>query len=81
MFPVQVILALITAIVLYHPQFLGLHEVGVPTVKEVVDVGIWYVPVATIREVMTTIVIEELEIAPREAEPAATVRWLHAAKP
>jgi phospho-N-acetylmuramoyl-pentapeptide-transferase len=47
MFPLQIILALVTAIGLYHPQFLGLHEVGVPTVKEVVDVGIWYVPIAT----------------------------------
>jgi phospho-N-acetylmuramoyl-pentapeptide-transferase len=47
MFPLQFLLALLTAIGLYHPQFLGLHEVGVPTVEEVVDVGIWYVPIAT----------------------------------
>jgi phospho-N-acetylmuramoyl-pentapeptide-transferase len=47
MFPTQAVLALIAAIGLYHPQFLGLHEVGIPTVKEVVDVGIWYVPIAT----------------------------------
>ncbi len=47
MFPLQFILAGLAAIGLYHPQFLGLHEVGVPTVKEVVDVGIWYVPIAT----------------------------------
>jgi phospho-N-acetylmuramoyl-pentapeptide-transferase len=47
MFPLQFALALAAAIGLYHPQFLGLHEVGVPTVKDVVDVGIWYVPIAT----------------------------------
>jgi phospho-N-acetylmuramoyl-pentapeptide-transferase len=46
MFLLQFILAFAIAIGLYHPQFLGLHEVGVPTVKEVVDVGIWYVPIA-----------------------------------
>jgi phospho-N-acetylmuramoyl-pentapeptide-transferase len=46
MFPVQVVLALVIAIGLYHPQFLDLHEVGVPTVTEVVDVGIWYIPIA-----------------------------------
>ncbi len=48
MFPLQFLLGLVAAIGLYHPQFLGLHEVGVPTVKDVVDVGIWYVPIATI---------------------------------
>jgi phospho-N-acetylmuramoyl-pentapeptide-transferase len=47
MFPLQFLLALLAAIGLYHPQFLGLHEVGIPTVREVVDVGIWYVPIAT----------------------------------
>lgn len=47
MFPLQFILALVTSIGLYHPSFLGLHEVGVPTVEQVVDVGIWYVPIAT----------------------------------
>lgn len=47
MFPLQIILAFLTAVGLYHPQILGLHEVGVPTVAEVVDVGIWYVPIAT----------------------------------
>ena len=47
MFPLQFLLALVAAIGLYHPQFLGLHEVGVPTVKDVVDVGFWYVPIAT----------------------------------
>jgi phospho-N-acetylmuramoyl-pentapeptide-transferase len=47
MFPLQVLLALTVSIGLYHPQFLGLHEVGVPTVAEVLDVGIWYVPIAT----------------------------------
>jgi phospho-N-acetylmuramoyl-pentapeptide-transferase len=47
MFPLQFLLALVAAIGLYHPQFLGLHEVGVPMVKDVVDVGIWYVPIAT----------------------------------
>jgi phospho-N-acetylmuramoyl-pentapeptide-transferase len=46
MFPIQVILALAAAIGLYHPSFLGLHEVGVPTVSDLVDVGIWYVPIA-----------------------------------
>jgi phospho-N-acetylmuramoyl-pentapeptide-transferase len=48
MFPLQFLLALVAAIGLHHPQFLGLHEVGVPTVKDVVHVGIWYVPIATI---------------------------------
>jgi phospho-N-acetylmuramoyl-pentapeptide-transferase len=47
MFPIQFVLALLAAIGLHHPQFLGLHEVGVPTVEQVVDVGIWYVPIAT----------------------------------
>jgi phospho-N-acetylmuramoyl-pentapeptide-transferase len=47
MFPLQFLLALGATIGLYHPQFLGLHEVGVPTVKDVVDVGFWYVPIAT----------------------------------
>lgn len=47
MFPLQVVLALITAIALYHPLFLGLHEVGVPGVPDLVDVGIWYIPLAT----------------------------------
>ena len=46
MFPIQILLALAAAIGLYHPQFLGLHEVGVPTVSDMVDVGIWYVPIA-----------------------------------
>lgn len=48
MFPLQFLLALVAAIGLYHPNFLDLHEVGVPTVKDVVDVGIWYVPIATL---------------------------------
>jgi phospho-N-acetylmuramoyl-pentapeptide-transferase len=48
MFPLQFILALIAAIGLYHPQFLDLREVGIPTVQEVVDVGILYVPIATL---------------------------------
>jgi phospho-N-acetylmuramoyl-pentapeptide-transferase len=47
MFPLQFILALTVSIGLYSPHLLGLHEVGVPTVKEVVSVGIWYVPIAT----------------------------------
>lgn len=47
MFPIQIILALIIAIGLHHPNFLGLHEVGVPTIPDLVDVGIWYVPIAT----------------------------------
>lgn len=46
MFPLQILLALATAIGLHHPSFLGLHEVGVPAVPEVVDVGIWFVPIA-----------------------------------
>jgi phospho-N-acetylmuramoyl-pentapeptide-transferase len=46
MFPIQILLALAAAIGLHHPRFLGLHEVGVPTVTDVVDVGIWYVPIA-----------------------------------
>jgi phospho-N-acetylmuramoyl-pentapeptide-transferase len=48
MLPLQLLVALVAAIGLHHPQFLGLHEVGVPTVEEVVDVGIWYVPAATL---------------------------------
>jgi phospho-N-acetylmuramoyl-pentapeptide-transferase len=48
MFPLQFALALAAAIGLYHPQFLDLHEVGIPTVANVVDVGIWYVPIATL---------------------------------
>jgi phospho-N-acetylmuramoyl-pentapeptide-transferase len=48
MFPIQVGIALVAAIGLYSPSFLGLHEVGIPTVKDVVDVGIWYVPIATL---------------------------------
>jgi phospho-N-acetylmuramoyl-pentapeptide-transferase len=48
MFPIQFVLALVTAIGLHHPEFLDLHEVGVPGVREVVDVGIWYIPVATL---------------------------------
>jgi phospho-N-acetylmuramoyl-pentapeptide-transferase len=46
MFPAQFLLALATAIGLYHPAVLDLHEVGVPGIAEVVDVGIWYVPIA-----------------------------------
>jgi phospho-N-acetylmuramoyl-pentapeptide-transferase len=46
MFPAQFILALGAAIGLYHPSFLDLHEVGIPTIPEVVDVGWWYVPIA-----------------------------------
>ncbi|HSJ53374.1 MAG TPA: phospho-N-acetylmuramoyl-pentapeptide-transferase [Anaerolineae bacterium] len=48
MFPLQFLLALLVAIGLYHPQFLDLHEVGVPGVRQVVDVGIWYVPIAAL---------------------------------
>jgi len=47
MFPIQILLSLAAAIGLYHPEFLGLHEVGVPSVPDVIDVGIWYVPIAT----------------------------------
>jgi phospho-N-acetylmuramoyl-pentapeptide-transferase len=46
MLPLQFLLALVTAIGLHHPEFLGLHEVGVPTLTEVVDIGVWYVPIA-----------------------------------
>lgn len=46
MFPLQFALAFLAAMGLYHPQFLDLHEVGVPTVLNLVDVGIWYVPIA-----------------------------------
>ena len=53
MFPLQFALALIVAIGLYHPRILGLHEVGIPTVKNVVDVGMWYVPIATLIIVWT----------------------------
>lgn len=45
MFPLQILLALGTAIGLY--LVLGLHEVGIPTVRQLVDVGIWYIPLAT----------------------------------
>lgn len=53
MLPLQFALALVTAIGLYHPSFLGLHEVGVPTIPDVIDVGIWYVPIATLVIVTT----------------------------
>ena len=46
MFILQFALALVAAIGLYHPQFLDLHKVGVPGVRNLVDVGIWYVPIA-----------------------------------
>jgi phospho-N-acetylmuramoyl-pentapeptide-transferase len=45
MLPLQIGLALVAAIGLYYP--LGLSEVGIPTVPDLVDVGIWYVPIAT----------------------------------
>ncbi|MFC2030415.1 phospho-N-acetylmuramoyl-pentapeptide-transferase [Chloroflexota bacterium] len=48
MFPLQVLLAFAAAIGLYHSRFLGLSEVGIPGVSDLVDVGIWYVPIATI---------------------------------
>jgi phospho-N-acetylmuramoyl-pentapeptide-transferase len=48
MFPLQAALALGIAIGLYHPSLLGLHEVGVPTLRQVVDVGIWYIPIAAL---------------------------------
>ncbi|HFD40208.1 MAG TPA: phospho-N-acetylmuramoyl-pentapeptide-transferase [Anaerolineae bacterium] len=45
MFPIQIVLALATAIGLYY--FLGLHQVGIPFVEELVEVdGWWYVPLA-----------------------------------
>lgn len=47
MFPLQILLALLIAIGLNHPSFLDLHEVGIPTVEQLVDVGIWYIPLAT----------------------------------
>ncbi|MBN1135492.1 MAG: phospho-N-acetylmuramoyl-pentapeptide-transferase [Anaerolineae bacterium] len=46
MFPLQVLAALPIAIALYHPSFLDLHEVGIPTVTQLVDVGGWYIPIA-----------------------------------
>ena len=46
MFPLQFVLAFLVAIGLYHPQFLGLSEVGVPTIPDLVDVGIFYIPIA-----------------------------------
>jgi phospho-N-acetylmuramoyl-pentapeptide-transferase len=48
MFLLQFLLALLIAIGLYHPQFLDLHEVGVPGVRQVVDIGLWYVPIAAL---------------------------------
>jgi phospho-N-acetylmuramoyl-pentapeptide-transferase len=48
MFVLQFALALAAAIGLYHPQFLDLSEVGVPGVREVIDIGWWYVPIATV---------------------------------
>lgn len=53
MFPLQFGLAFMAAIGLYHPNFLGLHEVGIPTIRDLVDVGIWYVPTATFIIVFT----------------------------
>jgi phospho-N-acetylmuramoyl-pentapeptide-transferase len=47
MFPLQVLAALPIAIALYHPSFLDLHEVGIPTVTQFLDVGAWYIPIAT----------------------------------
>lgn len=46
MFPLQFLLATLAAIGLYHPRFLGLSEVGIPTVPDLVDIGFWYVPIA-----------------------------------
>jgi len=46
MFPLQVLAALPIAIALWHPDFLGLHEVGIPTVSNMVEVGAWYIPIA-----------------------------------
>jgi phospho-N-acetylmuramoyl-pentapeptide-transferase len=53
MFPLQFALAFAAAIGLYHPSFLGLHEVGVPTIRDLVDVGFWYVPIAAFIIVFT----------------------------
>jgi phospho-N-acetylmuramoyl-pentapeptide-transferase len=53
MFVLQFALAFATAIGLYHPQFLDLRQVGIPTLREVVDVGLWYVPIATLIIVFT----------------------------
>lgn len=47
MFPIQIIIALVAAVGLYSPAILGLNEVGIPAVEDVVSVGIWYVPIAT----------------------------------
>lgn len=52
MFPIQFALALVAALGLYY--VLDLHEVGIPTVKQVVDVGAWYIPIATLVIVFTS---------------------------
>jgi len=53
MFPLQFGLALLAAIGLYHPDFLALSQVGIPGVRVLVDIGPWYVPLATLVIVWT----------------------------
>lgn len=48
MFPLQFLVGLVIAIGLYHPDFLDLHQVGIPMVNDLVDVGLWYIPIATL---------------------------------
>ncbi len=45
LFAAQVLLALLTALVLYYQ--LGYHNVALPGVDRPIDIGLWYVPVAT----------------------------------
>jgi phospho-N-acetylmuramoyl-pentapeptide-transferase len=45
MFPIQFLLAFAAAIGLFY--VLELREVGIPTVKQLVDIGLWYIPLAT----------------------------------
>ena len=53
MFPLQFGLALLAAIGLYHPDFLALSQIGIPGVRELVDIGPWYIPLATLVIVWT----------------------------
>ncbi|MBN1656750.1 MAG: phospho-N-acetylmuramoyl-pentapeptide-transferase [Anaerolineae bacterium] len=53
MFPLQFGLALLAAIGLYHPEFLALSQIGIPGVRELVDIGPWYIPLAALVIVWT----------------------------
>ncbi|HSJ55682.1 MAG TPA: phospho-N-acetylmuramoyl-pentapeptide-transferase [Anaerolineae bacterium] len=53
MFPLQFGLALLAAIGLYHPDFLALSQIAIPGVRELVDIGPWYIPLATLVIVWT----------------------------